>query len=281
MKLITRKNQLKEEIKIWEKEALSIALVPTMGYLHTGHESLIKKAKEENEKVVVSIFVNPMQFNSKEDLENYPTNLENDMKILEKLGVDILFAPSKEEIYPQENKVFIELKDLDKELCGATRPGHFQGVCTIVAKLFNLIKPARAYFGKKDFQQLAIIKKMVEDLDFSVGIIPCDTVRTNKGLALSSRNSRLNSNELEDALILYKSLEKVEEEFKKGEKNTERLIEIGKSIIGQVESAKIDYISIVDAETLEKIEEIKSDSLIALGVFIGNVRLIDNRELFI
>lgn len=281
MKLITRKNQLKEEIKIWEKEALSIALVPTMGYLHTGHESLIKKAKEENEKVVVSIFVNPMQFNSKEDLENYPTNLENDMKILEKLGVDILFAPSKEEIYPQENKVFIELKDLDKELCGATRPGHFQGVCTIVAKLFNLIKPARAYFGKKDFQQLAIIKKMVEDFDFSVEIIPCDTVRTNKGLALSSRNSRLNSNELEDALILYKSLEKVEEEFKKGEKNTERLIEIGKSIIGQVESAKIDYISIVDAETLEKIEEIKSDSLIALGVFIGNVRLIDNRELFI
>lgn len=281
MELVYTIDDIRRKVKEWKNEGLTVGLVPTMGFLHEGHGQLIKKAHEDNDKVVVSIFVNPIQFNSQNDLKNYPKDLESDKALVENMGGDIIFAPSIEEIYPNKSYSFVDTSVLDKNLCGATRPGHFRGVCTVVTKLFNIVAPHRAYFGKKDYQQLAIIKKMVEDLNIDVEIVACDTIRSKEGLALSSRNSLLTSKEREDALILIQAIEKVEESFKNGERDSKKLLDIAKNEISKVPYAKIDYINIVDAKTLEDSSIIEEDSLIAMAVFIGKTRLIDNRELII
>lgn len=280
MILVKTIKEVKEQVAQWKKSGLSVGFVPTMGFLHEGHGSLIKKAKMENDKVVVSIFVNPTQFGPNEDLDKYPRNLEGDKELVASKGGDLIFAPEVKAMYPEEIYTFVNTSVLDNNLCGIKRPGHFRGVCTVVSKLFNIVAPHRAYFGKKDYQQLAIIRKMAKDLNFDVEIIGCDIVRSEKGLALSSRNSYLNEQEKEDALILSKTLKSVNEKVLKGEKNVDNLIDFAIKSIHTVSSAKVDYIKIVDKDTMEDLEFIKKEALIALAVFINEkVRLIDNLEI--
>lgn len=279
MKIIYKIKDIKEEMAKFNKKNLSTAFVPTMGALHKGHGNLIQKAKEENDIVIVSIFVNPIQFDSSSDLENYPRVLEEDIKKAKIFGANIIFAPSIEEMYPEKQYSYLNIQYLDKNLCGKSRKEHFKGVCTVVAKFFNIIKPKKAYFGKKDYQQYAIIKKMAKDMNFDTEIVGVETARSDKGLALSSRNLLLNEEEKENALVLIKAIRSVEELFKKGEREAKLLINNAKIIISRSAMAKIDYLDIVDKETLQKIDYITKDSIIAMAVFIGKIRLIDNKEL--
>ncbi len=279
MEVVKGIEDLRNKVKDWKKLGYTIGLVPTMGFLHEGHGSLIEKAKKEVDKVIVSIFVNPTQFNNTSDLETYPRDLESDKKLIGNKGGDLVFAPEVEEVYGQKAFTIVDTSVLDENLCGATRPGHFRGVCTIVAKLFNMVMPHKAYFGKKDYQQLAIIKKMVEDLNFDIEVVGCDIVRSKDGLALSSRNSRLTSKGLSDALCLVKSMEIVEEALKKGEKEGVKLISLAREVIDKVEGTKIDYLNIVNKSTLENLNYVDKEALIAMAVWVEGVRLIDNREL--
>ncbi len=279
MEVVKGIEDLGNKVKDWKKLGYTIGLVPTMGFLHEGHGSLIEKAKKEVDKVIVSIFVNPTQFNNTSDLETYPRDLESDKKLIGNKGGDLVFAPEVEEVYGQKAFTIVDTSVLDENLCGATRPGHFRGVCTIVAKLFNMVMPHKAYFGKKDYQQLAIIKKMVEDLNFDIEVVGCDIVRSKDGLALSSRNSRLTSKGLSDALCLVKSMEIVEEALKKGEKEGVKLISLAREVIDKVEGTKIDYLNIVNKSTLENLNYVDKEALIAMAVWVEGVRLIDNREL--
>jgi pantoate--beta-alanine ligase len=268
--------ETRNQVKVWKKEGYSIALVPTMGSLHEGHASLIKRAAKENEKVVVSIFVNPIQFGPGEDLASYPRDLNKDKILCEGAGANLIFAPEASEMYYKEAPTNVSVQELAAGLCGAKRPGHFDGVCTVVSKLFNIIPADKAYFGEKDAQQLAIIKKMVRDLNFDVEIIGCPIVREEDGLAKSSRNTYLSSKERQAALILNKSLTKGKEALSAGEKSTQLLKEI---ITKQLETetlAKIDYIEIVDALSLTAIQFVSKPILVAIAVFIGKTRLIDN-----
>jgi len=268
--------ETRNQVKVWKKEGYSIALVPTMGSLHEGHASLIKRAAKENEKVVVSIFVNPIQFGPGEDLASYPRDLNKDKILCEGAGANLIFAPEASEMYYKEAPTNVSVQELAAGLCGAKRPGHFDGVCTVVSKLFNIIPADKAYFGEKDAQQLAIIKKMVRDLNFDVEIIGCPIVREEDGLAKSSRNTYLSSKERQAALILNKSLTKGKEALSSGEKSTELLKEI---ITKQLETetlAKIDYIEVVDALSLTAIQFVSKPILVAIAVFIGKTRLIDN-----
>lgn len=257
----------------------SIGFVPTMGYLHQGHMSLIKKAREENDFVVVSIFVNPTQFGIGEDLETYPRDLQRDSILCENEGADILFYPSTREMYSLHYKTYVEVEDITKVLCGASRPGHFKGVTTVITKLFNIVKPHRAYFGQKDAQQLAVIQQMVEDLNFDVTIVPCPIVREEDGLAMSSRNTYLDAEQRKAALILSKTLFKAKEMIDGGMRSAAGVIDFMTQNIQSEPLATIDYIEIVDAKTLEKVIHIKGDVLIALAVKIGKTRLIDNLRL--
>ena len=276
MVILHKIKDVKDQIRKWKEDGNSIGLVPTMGYLHEGHGSLMQKAAVENKKVVVSIFVNPVQFSPTEDLSSYPRDLDADAELCEKAGVDLIFHPNTEEMYTDDFCTFVDMDKVTKELCGKSRATHFRGVCTVVNKLFNIIKPDRAYFGQKDAQQLAVIKKMVEDLNIDVEIVGCPLIREIEGLAKSSRNSYLSSEERKAALVLSKAVFEAERLIKNGQKNVEELIAEMKSIIQMEPLAKIDYVEIVNSRSIEKIHEIQNSALVAIAVFIGKTRLIDN-----
>jgi pantoate--beta-alanine ligase len=277
MKILKKINEVRDEIKKVKKENKIIGFVPTMGYLHEGHISLIKKAKEECDYVVVSIFVNPTQFCPGEDFDRYPRDIERDIKILENEKVDLLFNPDIEEMYKKEHKTWVIVDKISDIYEGKFRPGHFKGVCTVVIKLFNIVQPDKAYFGWKDFQQLIIIKKMVEDLNIPVEIIGCPTIREEDGLAASSRNVYLNEEERKKALCLYKALKKIEEMIK-NEKiyECEILIKEGRKIIEKEEGVEIQYLDIVSMDNMKKLEKIEGKAVIIGAIKIGNIRLIDN-----
>jgi pantoate--beta-alanine ligase len=272
-----------KKIKVMQKladkyraEKKIIGFVPTMGYLHEGHLSLVKIAKKKSDLCVVSIFVNPLQFGPQEDYHIYPRNFSRDKKLLKDLGVDIIFYPEVKEMYPEEQLTFVQVKKLSEGLCGRSRPGHFEGVATVVAKLFNIVKPHIAVFGQKDYQQAVIIKKMVKDLNFDVKIIVAPTVREKDGLACSSRNSYLSEKERKEAVVLYQSLLLAKKMIAEGERNPEEIIKEMTKLITTKSSGKIDYIEIVDANTLQPVKEIHGKVCIALAVFFNKARLIDN-----
>lgn len=253
-----------------------IGFVPTMGFLHEGHLSLIKKAREENELVFVSIFVNPTQFGENEDLDSYPRDLERDSNLCLNAGVDYIFLPSANEMYGENFSTFVQVDKLREGLCGKSRPVHFNGVCTVVTKLFNIVKPNRAYFGEKDAQQLAIIKRLVKDLNIDVEIIGCPIVREEDGLAKSSRNSYLSEKERIESRVLSRGLKKCKALLESGERDVQALKKVIEEEINKAESSKIDYIEIVDSESLQEVETVKNKILVAIAVFIGKTRLIDN-----
>lgn len=267
-------NETRQFIKKWKREGKTIGLVPTMGFLHEGHASLIKQCRNENDIVVVSDFVNPTQFGPNEDLEAYPRDFDRDSELCESLGVDLIFNPEPEEMY-QNPYTFVNIDLLSKTLCGKTRPVHFKGVCTVVSKLFNIVTPDKAYFGQKDAQQLAIIKKMVLDLNFDIEIIGCPIIRENDGLAKSSRNTYLNQEERQAALCLFQAIQKGQNIICKGAKASDILNEM-QAIIEKEKLARIDYISIVDALTMQPVEKVDRDVVVAMAVYIGKTRLIDN-----
>lgn len=274
MEVLTTIETARNIIDTWKKQGYSIGFVPTMGYLHDGHAALIDKARKNNDKVVVSIFVNPIQFGENEDLSSYPRDLNRDRALCESHGVDLIFTPSSDEMY-HDKKAFVNIIELSDTLCGVRRPIHFQGVCTVVAKLFNIIQPTNAYFGEKDAQQLAIIRKMVYDLNFSVNIIGVPIVRESDGLAKSSRNTYLSSEERKAATILYKAIQEGKECINRGA-SADSIINAMTNIVNTEPLAKIDYISVVDANTMQPVHEITSPVLVAMAVYIGSTLLIDN-----
>ena len=274
MKIVSTIEEVRAQVKEWKKEGLSIGFVPTMGYLHEGHMSLIDAAGE-NDKVVVSIFVNPMQFGPTEDLASYPRDLEHDAKLCEEHGVDLIFHPTPEEMYGDQFYSYVDMDVLTKELCGLSRPVHFRGVCTVVTKLFNIVTPDRAYFGQKDAQQLAIIRKMVRDLNFDIEIVGCPIIREEDGLAKSSRNTYLSQEERKAALCLSKAVKLGQETIHTGIA-AEELLGKMRAVIEAEPLAKIDYVSMVDALTMQPVEKADRDVLVAMAVYIGKTRLIDN-----
>ncbi len=264
-------------VKIMKKEGKTIGFVPTMGYLHEGHVSLMRSARAHTDVVVISIFVNPIQFGAGEDYEKYPRDHARDEDIAGKAGVDVIFRPKAEEMYPDGYSTFVTVDGLTEGLCGASRPGHFRGVSTVVAKLFSIVRPDIAYFGQKDAQQSVVVKKMAADLDMDIDVKVLPTVRERGGLAMSSRNAYLSEAEREDAGILYASLKKAEAMIAGGIKDPLKVKETMKEMIMARPSARIDYISIVDAKNLKEVTAVEGgDILIALAVFIGRTRLIDN-----
>lgn len=268
--------KVREQVKAWKREGLTIGFVPTMGYLHEGHKSLIDAARRENDRVAVSIFVNPMQFGPKEDLASYPRDLEKDARLCEAAGVDLIFHPEPEEMYADGFCSYVDMDGLTTELCGKSRPTHFRGVQTVVLKLFHIITPDRAYFGQKDAQQLAVVKRMVKDLNVDTEIIGCPIVREADGLAKSSRNTYLNAQERQAALVLSRSLAAGKKLTDAGEKNAAAVIGAIKAEIEKEPLAKIDYVDIVDFETITPVERIGESTLVAIAVYIGKTRLIDN-----
>lgn len=276
MKVVGTIKEVRTLVKEWKKNGESVGFVPTMGYLHEGHGSLITKARENNDKVVVSIFVNPLQFGPSEDLESYPRDLEKDSKFCESLGADLIFHPEPEEMYHDDFSSYVDMSVLTEELCGLSRPVHFRGVCTVVSKLFNIVQPDNAYFGEKDAQQLAIIKHMVQDLNMDVNVVGCPIVREEDGLAKSSRNTYLSPEEREAALILSKTIELGKKLIADGEKDADVVVAKMKANIETEPMAKIDYVKAVNGLTMQQQKEIKAPMLIAMAVYIGKTRLIDN-----
>ena len=266
--------ETRKQIKQWKIEGKTIGLVPTMGFLHEGHASLIRKCREQNDIVVVSDFVNPTQFGPNEDLEAYPRDFERDSKLCESLGADLIFAPSPEDMY-HDPHAFVSIDTLSETLCGKTRPIHFKGVCTVVTKLFHIVAPDRAYFGEKDAQQLAIIRKMVKDLNFDIEIVGCPIVREEDGLAKSSRNTYLNDKERQAALCLSRAVKTGKEVIYTGA-DAKEVLNPMKAIIEAEPLARIDYVMMVDALTMQPIEKADRDVLVAMAVYIGKTRLIDN-----
>ncbi|MGN0334428.1 MAG: pantoate--beta-alanine ligase [Lachnospiraceae bacterium] len=274
MKIATTIKETREQIKAWKKEGCTIGLVPTMGYLHEGHASLIKRCREENDRVIVSVFVNPTQFGPNEDLEAYPRDFERDCALCEEIGADLVFHPQPEEMY-HDPCAYVSIDTLSETLCGKTRPIHFKGVCTVVSKLFNIVTPDNAYFGQKDAQQLAIIKKMTADLNFDIRIVGCPIIRESDGLAKSSRNTYLNPVERKAALCLSRAVKRGQEVIEKGCDAKMVQDEMTKVILTEP-LAKIDYVSVVDAITMQPVEKVENDVLAAMAVYIGRTRLIDN-----
>lgn len=266
--------ETRRQVKQWKKEGKTIGLVPTMGFLHEGHASLIRKCREQNDIVVVSDFVNPTQFGPNEDLEAYPRDFERDSALCESLGADLIFAPSPEDMY-HDPHAFVSIDTLSETLCGKTRPIHFKGVCTVVTKLFHIVGPDRAYFGEKDAQQLAIIRKMAEDLNFDIEIVGCPIVREEDGLAKSSRNTYLNEEERRAALCLSRAVKAGKEVIYKGA-DAKEVLNPMKAIIEEEPLARIDYVMMVDALTMQPTEKADRDVLVAMAVYIGKTRLIDN-----
>ena len=276
MKVVKTIQETREIVAAWRKEGLTVGLVPTMGYLHEGHQSLIAKSVSENDRTVVSVFVNPIQFGPNEDLEAYPRDLERDMQLVETTGGDLIFNPEPSEMYPSHFTSFIDTTETTELLCGAVRPIHFRGVCTVVGKLFNIVRPDRAYFGQKDAQQLATIRRFVRDLDFGIEIVPCPIIREDDGLAKSSRNTYLNAEERQAALILSKSLALGKKAIEEGEKDAKKVIEIIKSNLATEPLARVDYVEVVDFENIQRVDTIAGETLVAIAVYIGKTRLIDN-----
>jgi len=279
MQIIETIAELKSIIKDFKNNKKTIGFVPTMGYLHEGHLSLLQKAKEQNDIVVLSIFVNPTQFGKGEDFESYPKKLDKDALLAKEVGTDILFQPSVTEMYPGGYKTFVDVETITNALCGKSRPGHFKGVTTVVNKLFNIVTPDRAYFGQKDAQQVAVIEQMVRDLSMNLEIIPCPIIREADGLAMSSRNVYLTADERKAALILSRSLFDAKKRIEQGEKNADLIKDYISNTIQKEPLAQIDYIEIVNAVTLEDLQSIDGDVLIALAVKFGKARLIDNIRL--
>lgn len=276
MKIITSPEAMQAEAKRLRSEGKTIGFVPTMGYLHEGHLSLMRIAKEKCDILVVSIFVNPTQFRPEEDFDTYPRDFDRDEKLLKELGCDILFYPTSEDMYPANYHTYITVEEVGDVFEGTSRPGFFRGVATIVAKLFNIVQPHFAVFGQKDAQQAVVIKRMVKDLDFDIDILVGPIIREPDGLAMSSRNSYLSQKERQDATILYRALNKGKERIEAGEKNPKKIIEEMESLILQVPSARIDYIAVVDPDSMEQVSTIRNKVLIVLAVKIGTTRLIDN-----
>lgn len=273
-------SQVRDQVRQWRREGLTVGLVPTMGYLHEGHGSLVGKAAEDCDRVVASVFVNPTQFAPGEDLASYPRDFERDCEILEKQGCSMVFHPSVDEMYPDGNgrtDTYIEiLNDMPKQLCGRTRPNHFRGVCTVVGKLFNIVLPDKAYFGEKDAQQLAIIRRMVQDLSYGIEIVGCPIVREPDGLAKSSRNIHLKADERKAAAVLYRSLKIAEEMASDGEKSSKAVTDAVRAEIEKEPLAEVEYVSAVDSLSMEPVEMVGKGTLIAIAVRIGQTRLIDN-----
>ena len=276
MQTIKTIDELREIVKQWKHENLTVGLVPTMGFLHEGHASLIERAYQECDRIVVSDFVNPTQFGPTEDLASYPRDLEHDILLCEKAGADLIFHPEVSEMYYENASTFVDMGGPSEELCGKSRPVHFRGVCTVVAKLFLIVSPDRAYFGQKDAQQLAVIKRMVRDLNFDIEIIGCPIIREKDGLAKSSRNTYLSETERSAALILSKALTIAREEIADGQINTKDVIERIVSVIQTEPLAKIDYVKIVSYPEIEPVNIIDGPILTAIAVYIGKTRLIDN-----
>ena len=267
---------MRARVLSFKESRKSIGFVPTMGALHGGHISLMRSARKENDEIIVSIYLNPTQFDKKDDFDNYPRQLNRDIEVIREENVDVVFAPSNDEMYPDGYCTNVRQDRITDALCGRVRPGHFNGVTTVVTKLFNIVGPDRAYFGQKDYQQSAIIKKLVADLNMDIDIKVCPTVREEGGLALSSRNRRLNLEERQSALCIYRSLLKARDMFVSNIRDTKEIIEEMASVIKKTKHAKIDYISIVNIHTLEDLSLINEKALAAVAVWIGNTRLIDN-----
>ncbi len=276
LRLITNIDDMKKIAQDMRQAGKTIGFVPTMGYLHEGHLSLIKRARSENDLVIVSIFVNPMQFGVNEDYDVYPRDINRDMALCDGEEVDYVFHPSVKEMYPHGYQSYVEVTEITNKLCGASRPGHFRGVTTVVSKLFNITIAHRAYFGWKDAQQVMVLQRMVKDLNMNIEIIPCPILREADGLAMSSRNVNLTAEDRRTALILSKSLFEAREMAEKGISSPQELIAFIKSMIAKEPSATIDYVEAVDLNTLQAATDLKAKVLIALAVKVGKVRLIDN-----
>ena len=279
MRLVETVAEMMDLARRWRQEGKTIGFVPTMGYLHEGHLSLVRQARKENDVVVVSIFVNPTQFGPGEDFERYPRDLKRDMELLKPIGVEAVFVPAVEDMYPPGYRTYVEVGDITTRLCGASRPGHFRGVTTVCCKLFNIVMPHRAYFGKKDFQQYVVLRTMVADLNMDLEIVPMPIVREPDGLAMSSRNTYLSEQERQAALCLYRSLKKAQELFAGGERRAQVIKEEVEKVIRAEPLATIDYVEVVDPDTFLPVEEAREGTLVALAVKVGPARLIDNTQL--
>ena len=276
MKIAVTVKEAREQVNEWKRQGLSVGLVPTMGYLHEGHKSLITRAVAENDRVVASVFVNPMQFGPSEDLDSYPRDMDRDAALCEEAGVDLIFHPEPSEMYHDGFSSYVDMNTLTGGLCGRSRPVHFRGVCTVVAKLFNIVTPDRAYFGQKDAQQLAVIRHMADDLSYGIEIKGCPIVREEDGLAKSSRNTYLNKEERQAALVLNKALSESRKLIETGERDALKVKQTVVSIINAEPMAKIDYVEVVSWDLLEPVKIIDAPVLVAVAVFIGKTRLIDN-----
>ncbi|MCQ3974060.1 MAG: pantoate--beta-alanine ligase [Anaerolineae bacterium] len=260
----------------WADPLTTWGLVPTMGYLHEGHLALVRRAREENDRVGVSIFVNPIQFNNPNDLTAYPRNMERDLALLKEAGADLVWTPTPDIVYPPGYQTYVEVEEVTRPLEGAARPGHFRGVATVVAKLFNVFQPQRAYFGQKDAQQVVVIKQMVADLNFNLEIVVQPTVREADGLAMSSRNARLSAAARESATCLYRALLAAKTAFEQGQRSAESLRAVTRGVIEATPLTRLDYVSVAHPDTLTELEVVENRALLSLAVFVDEVRLIDN-----
>lgn len=276
MEIITTVAEMKARVAEWKAQGLTIGLTPTMGALHEGHMSLMEHARSQCDRVVTSVFVNPIQFGPNEDYDNYPRDLDHDAAVAESKGVDVVFHPTVDEMYPEHYNTYVTMETLTDSLCGAKRPGHFRGVCTVVCKLFNIVQPDKAFFGQKDAQQLAIIKRMVADLNMNVKVIGCPIVREEDGLAKSSRNTYLSADERTAALVLSRAVGKAAELIENGERSALVVKEQMTAIIEAEPLARIDYVEVVDGVTMQPTDAIGAMALVAMAVYIGSTRLIDN-----
>ena len=276
MEIITTVAEMKARVAEWKAQGLTIGLTPTMGALHEGHMSLMEHARSQCDRVVTSVFVNPIQFGPNEDYDNYPRDLDHDAAVAESKGVDVIFHPSVDEMYPEHYNTYVTMETLTDSLCGAKRPGHFRGVCTVVNKLFNIVQPDKAFFGQKDAQQLAIIKRMVADLNMNVKVIGCPIVREEDGLAKSSRNTYLSADERTAALVLSRAVGKAAELIENGERSALVVKEQMRAIIEAEPLARIDYVEVVNLDDMQPTATIGDAGLVAIAVYIGKTRLIDN-----
>ena len=276
MEILRTIDSVRQWVRVQRAQRRSIHFVPTMGYFHEGHLSLMRRARDDGGAVIVSIFVNPLQFGPNEDLERYPRDFERDRQMAQSVGVDAIFAPEVAEMYPAGYQTEVRVQTLSQPLCGRSRPGHFEGVATVVLKLFHIVTPDRAYFGMKDYQQLCVIQQMVRDLNLPIEVVPCSIVREADGLAMSSRNVYLSPDERAAATVLYRSLQWAQAQHAAGERDAHRLRDGVYAQIAAEPLARIDYVEVVDAETLQPIERLERPALVALAVFFGKARLIDN-----
>jgi len=276
MKHIESVAEMKAVCREITRRGRTLGFVPTMGALHEGHASLVRASKAQCQATAVSIFVNPLQFGPTEDLDKYPRTMERDSKLLQELGVDVLYAPTVSEMYPPGATTYVEVSGISDRLDGASRPGHFRGVATVVAKLFEIVRPDRAFFGQKDAAQVAVLRRMVRDLDVDLQLVVCPIVREKDGLAMSSRNAYLNPDERKQALVLNRSLMRVQHVANGGELDAAKLIATGKSVIAEEPAARLDYFAIVDPDTLEAVSDVSRGALVAVAAYVGATRLIDN-----